>query len=243
LTDEYITGINMTLTGISSFSGGAQSTWIKVTQDYISQYFAIRTGLKLTINHLIITYQSSEVIFSNSGRRRGRGLQTGTPSVIVTYNQEFGFKSEDPSITPDYVVSEPFVGDTSVYRTALQQNSKDFTGLTSVSAVSVPGAVNSITGNNNNNSGLSNTAKILIYVGAGVIALLLLLALCYYMSSQKGRRLRRGYLAKKDNDDAPPTQLQLGVGADEVSTLAEPQTQTKMGRGAHESIAGYGDQR
>lgn len=239
----------MTLYGLASFPGSAQSSWITTTENYIEAYFKTKPGLQVTVNHVILTIQSSTVVFSNGRERRlsssSRGLQSGTPSVIVTYNQEFGFKSPNINFDPAYVVTQPFV-DTRTYAGILSQSDQTaFTGLTGVSAVQLSGGPSSIVGGSNNSGGLSKLAVIIIGAGAGVLGLALLVALFYYMSSQRGRRLRRGYLAKKDNDDSPPTQLQLGTGADEVSTLAEPLPQTKMGRigGAHESIAGYGDQR
>jgi hypothetical protein len=232
----------MTLYGLRSFSSSAEGHWTTVTQNYIMAYFQNATTANVTVRDVVVTYQSSTLSFSSR-----RSLQTqGRPSIIVSYNQEFQYKTDSAAITPGLIVQLPFDGGASSYIELLKlADPSSFFSLSGVSSVTLPGN-NNINGetasNNSSGSALSKPAKIAIGVGCGVLCLAILVALFDYLSGQRGRRYKQRLNSKdEDEDDAPFTHLQMGLGNDEISTLEDPHSPAN--RAAAGSVAGYRDQR
>lgn len=220
-----LTGLQMTLVGVSSLSGESQRTWEKVTQDYVRDFFKTNPDLGVDDVTAVFKITNQNAVF----RRQLRGRRQLQEQLVLTYDENMVYRSTDA--TAEYVAEVPFLSAQS--RTdyiRLLRNSGDdaWGGLVATSNLKFPEEPSSGGG-----GGLSTPVIIGIAVGGAV-----LLALGLGGGAYMNRRSKRDSGSNRQKDTPPAVIPTQGMKGDEVSTLAEPSKVV----GAGDVSVGYGDQ-
>jgi len=222
---KTIRGLQMTLTGIDSFSDKVKDEWVKETEAFCTLKFeddieggVFRTSILVT-NFLLPT--SSR----RSMRGSERSLQNG--DVIITYNQVVSYKNTgDADMNDSYLAKSPFEtpDQRSKYIDQLQNSNDPF--LEAVSDASQVTFADDIVPTSapvnvlpqpvikpDETPGLSLAAIIGLACGVGALLIIAALFGIYNRS-------------KKSVDESPkesnPPPANVAIKADEVSTLAGP---------------------
>ena len=217
VTEVTVRGLQMTLSGIDSFSDETKIEWSSKMEDQSTDFYEgdiVGSTFKtsITVTNFFVT--------SNS-KRSMRGLQTN--SVIVTYNQEVAYANTGRArITDEYLAQAPFSTEGKLDRfVTILQNSNDavLKTVTSVSPVTfaddlVPTvAPTSAPRPVIDDPTLSMAAIIGIACAAGALVIIALL-FWFYCGSSKGKEL------EVEDEDPPPN---VSIKPDDVSTLAAPE--------------------
>ena len=240
----------MTLVGMNqAMTLDAISDWERITEEHTKEWYERKSNLKITDLITTVKMQSQDIVQVS---RLRRGLQQ-TTSVAIKYDQELSYTTLDPeTYTIEAVALAPFEAraDLNTYTEALNAANSEFEDVTSVQDVKEGGGSATeapIVKPEEDGDGLSTGAIIGIVIGCvGFVALIG--GVGYYVS-QRGDD--GGYVTTSGK--TPPSQLDVGgMGHDEVSTLAEPNTVRASsnrqsgvtGALSGESVqGGYGDQR
>jgi hypothetical protein len=237
----------MTLVGLNQLmSPEAELDWKSVTSQQTKDYFQQNSALQIT--NVVTSIKKLEQSIVTASRRGLFRRQLQTASIKVVYTQDISYQTQNEARdTPETIVVAPFSSpqDRDAFVAALKKENNEFEDVNAVSEV-VQGTGGGGTPTEppveKEASGLSTGALIGIIAGcvAGVLAIL---GIGYFVS-QRGDD--GGYVS---SGKTPPSQLEVGNGlhGDEVSTLAEPHTNSRNNGVPNaisgESIVGYGDQR
>jgi len=224
LNRETMRGLQMTLSGIDSFSDKAKKGWTEETQVFCTSYYEndIKGGDFSTSIAVTNSFVSSD------SRRLMRGseryLQTG--DVIITFDQVVSYTNTgDADITKDYLAKSPFdtLDQRNNYVDALQNsNYPVLEAVTDVSSVtfadeivptSAPVNVQPQPAIDPKKFNLDLSAIIGIACGVGALLIIAIL-FCIYSRARKSK--------DKSQIDSDPPPTNVDIKADEVSTLAGP---------------------
>lgn len=217
VTEKTMRGLQMTLSGIDSFSDETNFEWSSEIEDHCTSFYegdivgsTFETSVSVT--NFFVT--------SNS-KRSMRGLQSN--SVIVTYNQEVSYSNTGRArIDEEYLAKAPFETDARLSRFVTILQSSNDAVLETVTGVSPVTFADDIVPSSAPTSAprpviegpkLSMAAIIGIACGAGALVIIALL-FWFYCGSSKGKEL------EMSDEDPPPN---VSIKPDDVSTLAAPE--------------------
>ncbi len=229
LERRALRGLQMTLSGMDSFSDASKDAWVAETEAHCTVFYendydgsSFRTSIAVT-NSFVTSDQKRSI--------RGRNLQSS--SVIITYNQVVSFSGTgDAEITDDYLAKAPFataeevgsyVGTLNAY--AVLGSVTDISPVTFADEVVVPTAAPVVVvpptaaptkqqeqdDKELEKGGLSLAVIIGIACGGGA---LLIIAVLFFIYCRGGK-------AKELEESSPPPNV--SIKPDEVSTLAGPE--------------------
>ena len=240
----------MTLLGMNQvMTPDAIADWEKTTEEHTKDWYERNSNLAITELSTTITLLEQQIV--QVSRLRRRGLQE-TTSVEIKFDQALTYRTlDEDTYTLEAVALAPFEAraDLNSYTESLISANSEFADITSVQEVREGGGSGTtppIVEPEEESGGLGTGAIVGIVVGCvGFVALIG--GVGYYVS-QRGDD--GGYVTTSGK--TPPSQLDVGMGNDEVSTLAEPNTIRAgsnlqggvTGALSGESVqGGYGDQR
>jgi hypothetical protein len=186
----------MTLSGISKIEDTA--SWAKTTTKFFTEQYEESGQMTGTKVEVTLTSQKS-----SSGRRNMRGLQTD--SVEVTYEQALAYSTSDSSLTLDKALEYPL--STTIqqdeYISALKQLD-GYSGLTSVSTITVPSNINPIPNPETGGGGIEQWTIIVIVI----VSVLALVALSLIVIRKRRDNRNAGSYVQEE-----PTYEQSGLGS------------------------------
>jgi len=201
----------MTLSGISKIEDTA--SWAKSTTEFFTEQYEKSGQMTGTKVEVILTSQKS-----SSGRRNMRGLQTD--SVEVTYEQALAYSTSDSSLTLDKALKYPLstTKQQDEYTATLKQLD-GYSGLTSVSTISVPSNIdpNPNPSPDTGGGGIQQWAIIVIVI----VSVLALVAL-FLIVIRKRRDNRNAESYVQDE----PTYEQSGLGSSSGPGLGDETVET-----------------
>jgi len=222
-------GLQMTLTGIDSFSDQTQRAWATETQTFSTSHYVneIEGGLfrtSIAVTNFVSSPQSRKLVREGEKLQRQLQLQEG---VVITYNQVVSYSNAgDVELSEEYLAKSPFAfpEQRDNYVKALQSSNDP--GLERVDVSSPVMFANEIVPTNapittkqpqpsedpEPKSGLSMPAIIGIACGGGALLIIGIL-FCIYCKAQKPT-------GESDMEEPPPSKI--SIKEDEVSTLAGP---------------------
>lgn len=137
LQEHVVYNVSMTLSGIDSLSPDEVGRWVDIVETLTTEYYQ-GSGIDVSSVRTIISITNGEDITANDDGM-GRRLQEET-SITIEYTQYIAFRTTDNSITPKYVVSQPFASEqgSMTLLEVLELEGGSFTEVTSVSPVQIP---------------------------------------------------------------------------------------------------------
>mmetsp|Transcript_12807 Transcript_12807/g.32271 ORF Transcript_12807/g.32271 Transcript_12807/m.32271 type:complete len:604 (-) Transcript_12807:181-1992(-) len=247
LERRALRGLQMTLSGMDSFSDASKDAWVAETEAHCTVFYendydgsSFRTSIAVT-NSFVTSDQKRSI--------RGRNLQSS--SVIITYNQVVSFSGTgDAEITDDYLAKAPFataeevgsyVGTLNAY--AVLGSVTDISPVTFADEVVVPTAAPVVVvpptaaptkqqeqdDKELEKGGLSLAVIIGIACGGGA---LLIIAVLFFIYCRGGK-------AKELEESSPPPNV--SIKPDEVSTLAGPEVDRSIGTVDYDYSKAYND--
>jgi hypothetical protein len=221
------TNLRMELFGteVDDFTPESESEFASITAEYAALFFEMRPDLNVEGLRTVISVTG--VTPGGGTTTRGRGLQTS--SIFVIYEQDVLYQSSDPSVTVEFLTTQPFAEEESrnEYTTLLAQSDDPaLKEVESVSSVDFPtqAPVESPTRNPSrplptnepepdDGDGISTGAIIGIAVGGGAF---LIGCLLYNFCSPSNVNL------VEPQNEQLDTFVVKEAGDDEISTLGPP---------------------
>ena len=208
--DKTTSDLTMTLNGISKVENTA--TWAKSTTGFFKTQYEKNANMTNTTVKVSFTSQKT-----NAGKRNMRGLQTDF--VEVTYKQDLAYSTSDSSLTLDealqFPLAEPEQQDEYV---ATLKQLDGYSGLTSVSAISLPANIDPNPNPETGGSGVPQWAIIVIVI-IGVLILVILFLMVMH-------KRRANSYAESYSPQDEPTYEQSGLGSSPAPGLGDETVET-----------------
>lgn len=253
LERRALRGLQMTLTGMDSYSDASKDSWVSETEAHCTEFY--ESDYKESSFRTSIAVTNSFVTSETKRNIRGRNLQTS--SVIVTYNQVVSFSGTgDAEITDEYLAKGPFESEADVdsYVGTLQSYAV-FDLLTAVSPVTFADEIVPTTApvtvveptaspistlqpepqpaeKDGEKPPILSLAAIIGIAGGG--GALLIIAVLFWIYCRGG-----GEKDKELAESSPPPNV--SIKPDEVSTLAGPEVDRSIGTVDYDYSKAYND--